>query len=137
MKILLIRHAHAIDGGGADEDRWLTDKGRSVARKVGDRLRDEGYAPDAVVTSPLVRAVQTAELVARGLKYKGVVEVLADLAPDGSIRAVALALEEKGALVVAVGHEPGISALASHLAGRPVSSFRKGEAVLVREGKLD
>jgi len=141
MKTLLIRHAHAVDsrdgGAGADEDRWLTDKGRMVARKVGDRLRDEGYAADAIVTSPLVRAVQTAELVARGLKYKGVVEVFADLAPDGSIGAAAQALEEKGGLVVAVGHEPGISALASHLAGRPVASFRKGEAVLVRDGKVD
>ena len=141
MKILLIRHAHAIDsgdgGGRVDDDRWLTDKGRTVARKVGDRLREEGYAPDAIVTSPLVRAVQTAELVSRGLKFKGVVEVLAELAPDGSIRAAAAALEDRGGLVVAVGHEPGISALASHLAGRPVSSFRKGEAVLVRDGKLD
>lgn len=137
MKILLIRHAHAIDGGGVDDERWLTDKGRAVARKVGDRLRDEGHAPDAIVTSPLVRAVQTAELVARGLKYKGVVEVLADLAPDGSIGAAAAALAEKGGLVVAVGHEPGISGLASHLAGRPVSSFRKGEAVLVSGGKID
>src|SRR5262249_29286741 len=136
MKILLIRHAHAIDGGGADEDRWLTDKGRSIARKVGDRLRDEGYVPDAVVTSPLVRAVQTAELVARGLKYKGVVEVLADLGPDASIPA-ARGREGKAGLVVGVGHEPGISALASHLAGRPVSSLRKGEAVLVSGGKVD
>src|SRR5215475_10213162 len=127
MRILLIRHAHAIEGGRVDEERWLTDKGRGVARKVGERLRDEGHAPDAIVTSPLVRAVQTAELVGRGLKYKGVVEVLAELAPDGSIGAAAAALAERGGLVMVVGHEPGISALASHLAGRPVSAFRKGE----------
>src|SRR5262249_9528193 len=71
MKVLLIRHTHAVDGDEAldDEARWLTAKGRTLARAVGARLRDDEIVPDAIVTSPLVRAVQTAELVARGLKF--------------------------------------------------------------------
>src|SRR5215475_8659769 len=116
MKILLIRHAHAIDGrdgdrqgAGVDDHRWLTEKGRQLSRRVGEHLRDEGYQADAIVTSPLVRAVQTAELVARGLKYRGIIEVLADLGPGGSIRGAGVALEERDGLVIAVGHEPGIS----------------------------
>jgi phosphohistidine phosphatase len=141
MKVVLIRHAHAIDpdpsrdaiGDGA---RWLTEKGRTVARRVGERLREEGWAPAAFVTSPLVRAVQTAELVARGLKYRGTIEVVPALGTDGSLRAAAAALEERGVLVAAVGHEPAISALASQLAGRSVGAFRKGQAVVIQDGKV-
>ncbi len=141
MKVILIRHTHAIDseGGtdaGGDAGRWLTEKGRKLARRVGERLRDEGHRPEALVTSPLVRAVQTAELVARGLKFDGAIEVIAGLAPDGSLRRAAAALAERHVLVAAVGHEPSISALAGHLAGRHVTGFKKGQAVVIHDGEI-
>src|SRR5262249_48693239 len=137
MKVMLIRHAHGVDGAsGGDAARWLTEKGRGVARKVGERLRDDGHEPDAIVTSPLVRAVQTAELVARGLKFRGVVEVMVELAPEAPGRSAGEGLQEGSGFVVAVGREPGIWALAGELAGKTVGAFGKGEALLVKEGKV-
>jgi phosphohistidine phosphatase len=138
MKVLLIRHTHAVDGDENldDDSRWLSAKGRALARAVGARLREDEIVPDAIVTSRLVRAVQTAELVARGLKFQGVVEVVPDLAPDGSVRRAAKEIEERGALVAAVGHEPGISALAAHLVGRGVAGFRKGQALVIDDGRV-
>jgi len=108
----------------------------ALARQVGERLRDDEIEPDLIVTSPLVRAVQTAELVARGLKHRGVVEVVPALAPDGSVRRAAADLEARAGLVAAVGHEPAISALAAHLVGRGVTAFRKGQALLVDDGRV-
>jgi phosphohistidine phosphatase len=136
MKALLIRHAHAVDGGQGttgDFSRWLTDKGRTVARKVGRRLHDDGIVPDVIVSSPLPRALQTAELVAAALGYRGVVEILPELAPDEPVELAAEALERRGGFVAAVGHEPGISALAGRLVGKSVGAFRKGQAMLVVE----
>ena len=140
MKVLLIRHAQAIDledhDDLTDDARWLTAKGRAVARQVGERLREDEIAPAVIVSSPLVRAVQTAELVARGLKFQGVVEVVPALAPDGSVRRAAAEIEERGALVAAVGHEPAISALAAYLVGRGVAAFRKGQAIVIDDGRV-
>jgi phosphohistidine phosphatase len=138
MKVLLIRHTHAVDhqDGVDDHERWLTGKGRELARRVGDRLREDEISVDAIVSSALVRAIQTAELVGRGLKYRGLIEVVPALAPDGSVRRAALDIADRGALVAAIGHEPGISALAAHLVGRGVASFRKGQALLIDDGRV-
>jgi phosphohistidine phosphatase len=138
MKVLLIRHTHAVDGvPGGDFARWLTEKGRALARNVGDRLKDDGIAPDVIASSPLPRALQTAELVARGLGYRGVVEIIPELAPEGAIAAAVAALGRRSGLVAAVGHEPSIPALAGELAGKSVGAFRKGQAMLIRSGKID
>ncbi|HRI53413.1 MAG TPA: histidine phosphatase family protein, partial [Pseudomonadota bacterium] len=62
MKVYLIRHGHAVDESGtiSDEQRYLTKKGRKTVREVGRVLKEAGVELDAVLTSPLVRAVQTA-----------------------------------------------------------------------------
>src|SRR5690349_11068177 len=65
MKLILVRHADAAakgeNGSTRDFDRPLTDLGREQAQKLADALAAHGVRPDAVVSSPLVRAVQTAE----------------------------------------------------------------------------
>jgi phosphohistidine phosphatase len=139
MKVVVIRHAHAIDPHDAptDESRHLTARGRDVARRLGERLRRDGVFLDAVVTSPLVRAVQTAELVAGGVGFAGEVQASVALGPSGSVRKAARELEGAGAVAAAVGHEPSISALVAHLAGRPShASLRKGEAVIIDAGRI-
>lgn len=138
MRVLLCRHAHAVDEGPRlpDEGRWLTPKGRQVARAVGRKLREHGVVVDAVVTSPLVRAVQTAELVAEGLDFIGAVEALLPLAPGVPSRVAAEEVASRGAVVLAVGHEPGISALGAWLCNRPAfPPFRKGQISLVEDGR--
>src|SRR5262245_17528912 len=141
MKLLLIRHAHAIDRGdkGADdltdEARYLTARGREVALAMGERLHAAGYRFDAMLTSPLTRAVQTAELVAQGARYRGDVVALMTLAPDHSVKKAARDLEGAGAVVGVVGHEPSISALAGHLLGRAHAPMRKAQVVVIEDGK--
>jgi phosphohistidine phosphatase len=139
MKFLLIRHAHAIDqeAGIPDDARHLTATGRAAALAVGERLRREGHAFDALVTSPLVRAVQTAELVASAARYTGEVIAVTALAPGHSIRKAAEALDGLGEVVAAVGHEPSISALAAHLAGRSSHPpLKKAQVVVIDRGKV-
>src|SRR5262249_16813410 len=137
--ILLIRHAHAVDREQediGDDERWLTAKGRDVARRVGEALRKKGVAIDEVWTSPLVRAVQTAELVAAGAGYAGTIAVLPELAPGGKNRRVAEALEASAGVVAAVGHESDISTLAARLCGQPTfPAFRKGQVVAIENGR--
>src|SRR5688572_23248704 len=138
MKFLLIRHADAIDQDhGPDEARHLTARGRQAARAVGERLRREGLAFDAMVTSPLARAVQTAELLAQGARYTGVVLTQLSLAPGHSVRRAAEDLEGHGAVVAVVGHEPTISALAAHLGGRASHPpMKKAQVVVIDRGKI-
>ena len=65
MRLLLMRHGAAVDPtvAGDDHRRWLTEVGREQLREQGARLTARGLTPGAVLSSPLVRAVQTAELI--------------------------------------------------------------------------
>ncbi len=137
MRVFLVRHAQAIEAGPrrSDEARFLTPDGRATARKVGARLAEEGMRFDAVLTSPLVRAVQTAELMAEGIGYTGVVESFFALAPGGPPRLVAEELASHGQEVAVFGHEPTISALGAFLAQQPsFPPFRPGQIVLIERG---
>ena len=64
MRVTLIRHAEAGDDAPRDESRALTVRGRADARRLGRALARRGVRFTLIVTSPLVRAVQTAEIVA-------------------------------------------------------------------------
>ena len=137
MKVYLVRHAEAVAGdeAGSDHDRWLSARGREQARVLARLLREQGVAPDAVLASPLPRAVQTAELVADGVGYVGVIEVLPALAPGAHPRVAADELTSRGDAVVVVGHEPTISALGAFLLGRPsFPPFRTAQACAVEGG---
>ncbi|HUS67180.1 MAG TPA: histidine phosphatase family protein [Kofleriaceae bacterium] len=143
MRIVLVRHADAVSEGPGlpDEHRYLSPAGRQQSRELGALLAESGVVVGAAVASPLVRAVQTGELVLAAIGWGGALEASARLAPGSSTRATASWLEERaakldGALVV-VGHEPSISALAELLGGgERVSAFHKAEAALVEDGTL-
>jgi phosphohistidine phosphatase len=132
--VFLVRHAHAADEapGLPDAARHLTAEGRKAARQLGDRLRWYDCAPTAVWTSPAVRAVQTCELVIAGLEWQGPVEAVPELAPgsDGDPRGVEHRLRTcaPDAVIVAVGHEPGISGLGALLtADRDFPALKKAQ----------
>jgi phosphohistidine phosphatase len=136
--VYLIRHGHAIDEGPglSDESRYLTKKGRKTVREVGRVLRDLGIELDAILTSPLVRAVQTAELLAERTDYIEVIEALPALAPGIPPRIAATELSTRGAQVAVVGHEPGLSMLGAYLTGRPAfPPLRKAQVSAIHDGK--
>jgi len=138
MQVFLIRHSDAVDAGPAlpDPARFLSGRGRQAARAVGQRLRAESIRFDAVVASPLVRAVQTAELIAAQVGFPDLVAALPQLAPDSPPGLAASALAAQGQSVAVVGHEPQLSELAALLIGqRSFPHLRKTEVVLIEDGR--
>src|SRR6266550_2139963 len=111
MRLLIVRHAEA-EPGEPDELRTLTPAGRKRARELGRRLRDEGFAPDAVLSSPLLRARETAH--ALGL---GEPEVDERLAPGATPIDVREAAAGRGETVLVVGHQPDCGRAVAMLTG--------------------
>jgi len=137
----LIRHADAIDETLELRDpmRHLTSTGRTQATSLGDRLRWHDCTPTHIWTSPLVRAVQTAELVATGLEAKITIEVIPALAPGENARTVLAAVHAlpADASVLLVGHEPGMSGVGALLLGVPdLAPLEKAEAARISDGQL-
>ena len=124
MRLYIMRHGPAEDQSpsGQDTDRALSLSGRERVRNVARLLAEADEAPLQIVTSHLVRAVQTAEIVAivtQLAERGGMVEVRRELAPSSD--AVALArqfIDEGRKRVLLVGHEPDLSGLAAALLGR-------------------
>jgi phosphohistidine phosphatase len=134
MDLFLIRHAHAAEGAlyGDDSDRPLTADGRRAALTVGARLAALGVGFDAIIVSPLVRAIETAELVAVSVKYDGELDVRHELAPEGAVPAMldrALGPHKKRARVAMVGHLPSMGHLLGALLDRPGLSMSKMSVV--------
>jgi phosphohistidine phosphatase len=117
MKVVLVRHAEAAPGD-PDELRTLTAAGHEQARRLGERLRAEGVEPDAVLTSPLLRARETAA----GLGL-GEPEPVAALAPGATAEDVLAAVAGRGATIVVVGHQPDCSRITAELRGGAEPSF--------------
>ena len=132
-----MRHGPAEDraDSGMDSDRALTASGRERVRAVAKMLADLGEAPLQIITSPLVRAVQTAEIVAVVSKLgdrEGTVAVRRELSPgSGGGVALVTSLAASGSKrVMLVGHEPDLSELVATLApSAAMSSFDKAMVV--------
>ena len=131
-EVYLIRHGVAEKRGEAwpdDSKRPLTEDGMSKLRKAARALARIGVAFDVIVTSPLVRARQTAEIIAGGLDPHPHIATVESLAPGGSAATVLADLEKhaKRERIALVGHEPGIGELAARLVGtRHPIPFKKG-----------
>jgi phosphohistidine phosphatase len=138
VRIYLVRHGDAIpeEDAGSDRDRWLSARGREAARVLGRLLREQAVAPDAILSSPLPRAVQTAELLAASLDYLGLVSSRRCLEPSAQPRVAATAIREAGGSVLVVSHEPILSALGAFLLGMPgFPQFRTAQCCAIDHGK--
>jgi phosphohistidine phosphatase len=131
-ELYLVRHAIAAERGEEwpdDTKRPLTERGIARFKEVVAGLRWLDVALDEIITSPLVRAKQTAELLATGIEGKPVVRLLDALAPGHGPATVMTQLAKltRGSRIALVGHEPDLGELAAHLVGasRPMP-FRKG-----------
>ena len=131
-ELYLVRHGLAEERGEAwpdDARRPLTSEGLAQMRKAVRGLARLGVVIDVVLTSPLVRARQTAEILAGGFEPKPPVTNVDSLALDSSYAAVVADLEKhaRKTRIALVGHEPGMGELAARLIGsRHSIAFKKG-----------
>lgn len=138
MRIFLVRHGDAVpeEDAGSDRDRWLSAKGREHARVLGKLLREQGVTPDTILSSPLPRAVQTAELLAEALQYFGIVTSLRCLEPSAQPHVAANVIRAGMGSVIVVSHEPAISTLGAFILGRPAfPQFRTAQCCVLEDGK--
>lgn len=130
MKLFLIRHAEAIDyeteSVRSDDLRFITPKGRKTSSTVFKSLKDYFLDLDKVFTSPLIRSVQTAEVLAATLKYKHDVEVANELLLNGTASKIQQLLKRNTVFnsIALVGHEPLMSLLVESLSDRKELNFQ-------------
>ena len=129
IELYFLRHAHAGDPeawAGDDETRPLSDKGEKQAERLGTFLAGVGFKPDAIVTSPKLRAAQTAEIVARHLG----IQISFDdrLAGAFEVETLETLLRDAGDPVrpVVVGHDPDFSDVLAELSGTSRLPMPKG-----------
>lgn len=142
FEIYLIRHAIAEERGEAWPDdtlRPLSRGGVSRMKKTARGLARLDLRFDVVLTSPLVRARQTADIVVSAFERRPPVVVVASLAPEGTDAEVLADLEmhARRSRIAIVGHEPNIGHLAARLAGsRHPFTFKKGAVCRIDVGTL-
>jgi phosphohistidine phosphatase len=122
MKLYILRHGEAADHGDPryenDADRPLTARGIRRTKQLAHTLRQLEIAFDVIFSSPLVRALETAEIVERGLRLHNRLEQTDHLAPTGDFDKLIAQVNEirpRPEDVLLVGHEPYLSALISRL----------------------
>ena len=147
MKLLLLRHGIAVDHGTPgyerDGERPLTPEGRRKTRAIARALAKLEVAPEVILTSPLVRAHQTAEIVAGTMRIKKRLLLCRPLACGGDAKQVVAEINRRHTqtdCVMLVGHEPDLSLLASLLltgsAEGATIELKKGGVCLLEVAKL-
>ena len=117
MNLYIIRHAIAVDEGTSDyesdSDRPLTDKGRKKMRQIAKGLHNLGVEFDLILSSPYVRARETAEILADVFKMKKKIVFSDNLIPLGNPELLFTEINEKYSVdsMAVVGHEPHLSTL--------------------------
>ena len=130
MRVYLLRHGPA---GSRDASRWPDDSERPLSPRGRERTERAALGlarletdPTLILTSPLVRAEQTAKVLRSAFDREVPIEILEALSPGGSYRAIVQRLAEASAndSIVLVGHEPDLGKLAGVLVfGAPASSL--------------
>lgn len=131
MQLFLLRHANADTPAQENDQRWLSEKGINQARRVARFFESRALPPPRILTSPILRALETARIVADHLKLD------LETAPW-----LACGMEPAGALahlrdldgdepVMLVGHQPDLGMLAAHLLG-----MESDEALTIRKASL-
>ena len=133
----LLRHAHAGDPErwhGDDAERPLSEKGRRQAERLGRLLHGVDGAPDLFITSPKVRARETADLVAASLDVKVVMDKRLGGGLDLSTLSDVLMAHADAGRPCVVGHDPDFSELLGELLGIAPVPMRKGAIARVDVG---
>ena len=138
MKLYILRHGEAVERSDADykddAKRPLTPKGIQRTKSLAHALRQLGITFDVILASPLVRARETAEIMERGLRLHGRLELTDHLAPDGELRKLVAqinGIRPAPKSVLLVGHEPHLSGIISLLC-----TGGQGLALTLKKGGL-
>lgn len=139
-RLYLMRHGAAAERGADypdDSERPLTPDGKRKMQEISKGLKRLGLALDWIVSSPLIRATETAEIVAGSLVPGVPLDTSETLSPGGSAEALISYLSKHGnrRRVLVVGHEPDMGMLAARLigAGRHAHlEFKKGGCCLIK-----
>lgn len=131
MRVYFLRHGEAGDPTqwrGADADRPLTDKGKERMAREATTMAKLSLALDVIVTSPLVRAKQTALIIARTLKLRDCLVEDERLGFDFDPDRLAAVLQDHATAnaIMLVGHEPSMSQTIGHLVGGARIDLKKG-----------
>jgi phosphohistidine phosphatase len=134
IQLHLLRHAHAGDPlkwGGPDDVRPLSEKGRGQAERLGLFLAEAGFEPDVILSSPKIRALDTARLVATPLGLPTRVEEALAGPLDIDMLEELLVASGNPVRPLLVGHDPDFSVLAAELVGVADLPIRKGTLVRI------
>lgn len=137
MQVYLLRHGIAEESspGGSDADRELTPEGRKKLRQVLEAASESGVAPTLILTSPLKRALQTAEIAGQVLGYKEPILRTKALAPGAGVEQVwdEIRVHRDEDAILLVGHNPLFSDLAAYFLGSKTAQiqFKKGSVMRV------
>jgi len=134
MELYLLRHGIAEDHAATDADRELTEEGRNKVRRVMKRAAQAGVSPSLIISSPYKRALETAEIAASELAYKGKILRAGSLTPDSSPPSVWSEIKEHRdePSILLAGHEPLFSATVAYLLGSTQQMVEFKKAALVR-----
>jgi phosphohistidine phosphatase len=133
MQLYLLRHAEAEDDPADDYQRPLTPKGEKQARTIAKFCRSHSVIPETILSSPLLRAEQTARILAREFDLPNIVRLEEFLRPGMTLEKAFSALEKypEKASIFLVGHEPDFSRLAGSLIGTHAENIRFRKATLM------
>jgi phosphohistidine phosphatase len=132
MEIYLLRHGIAEDGhpGMSDSERALTREGRDKLRRILKRAQEAGVAPTLILSSPYRRALETAQIAAETLAYRGEVVRTPALVPNASPADTWEEIRSRRGedAILLASHEPLMSSLLAYLLGAPAlqTDFKKG-----------
>jgi phosphohistidine phosphatase len=136
MEIYLLRHGIAANTkpGQPDSARALTDEGVERLRRVLVRAREAGARPDAILSSPYLRALETAQIAKETLCFEGRIERVPSLVPEGSPYDVwgEIRARKYGSAFLLASHEPLMSSMAAFLLGCPSLRVEFKKAALMR-----
>jgi phosphohistidine phosphatase len=142
MQLYLLRHGIAEDGrvGTSDADRALTAEGRRKLRQVLTRAAKAGVKPDLIISSPLKRALQTAEIAKNVLGYGEAISRSNALTPGADPKESWSEIRAHSAAdcLLLVGHNPLFSSLAGFLLGTAEAQidFKKGALMRIDFEKI-
>ncbi len=133
-KLIIVRHAHAVHDGTTDFKRSLTEDGLEEAVQAGKILKKNDLFPDMIISSPAVRAMQTAKKVAHKLDFTEdsiVYDSELYTADEDDILDIIQQTDDSCKVLMIVGHNPAFLHLANNLAPEAIGSLPPGGVIVI------